>query len=163
MRARLLVSFAAFAGVASVIAIAVAPLGACSDAPQPALCDDIPDGGCPLSHGVACIDPSCAAVYACNAGVWSLDHVCPHQDAAIVGDAAVDARPSLVRDASFDVPPGASGGPGCADLQPPDCSLGFALACPADQCCDCEDLFVCADGGWGLWGSCDGDGGLDPR
>ena len=40
-------------------------------------------------------------------------------------------------------PFGAFGGPGCADLEPPDCPLGLALSCNA--CCGCEDLFVCID------------------
>ena len=35
--------------------------------------------------------------------------------------------------------------------QAPDCSLGFALACPMG-CCGCEDLFVCQGGGWSYCG-----------
>ena len=47
-------------------------------------------------------------------------------------DAANDAPGESSRpfDASIDAPPGANGGPGCDALQAPDCSLGFALACP---------------------------------
>lgn len=65
-----------------------------------------------------------------------------------------------VRDASIDVE-GAFGGPGCVDLQMPDCPLGVALTCPSG-CCGCEDLFVCKNGGWDLWGSCGVDGAV-PR
>jgi hypothetical protein len=64
-------------------------------------------------------------------------------------------------DASIDAPPGAYGGPGCGALQSPDCSLGFALACPSG-CCDCEDLFVCENGGWNAWGSCTLEAGIQP-
>jgi len=143
----------------ALVAAAVA-FGACSESPPGELCKDIPDGGCPLSHGVACDDPSCAAVYACSAGKWSLDHVCPARSDAGAGDA--QPRDASTRDVAIDAPPGAYGGPGCGDLQPPDCSLGFALACPSD-CCDCTDLYVCADGGWSFWGQCLLDGGIVQR
>jgi hypothetical protein len=62
-----------------------------------------------------------------------------------------------VRDVSIDVE-GAFGGPGCVDLQAPDCPLGLAISCP-NGCCGCEDLFVCRNGGWNLWGQCV-DGGI---
>ncbi len=167
MRAKILASLASFVALGAFVglaAIAVAPLGACTDSTTPVLCKDIPDGGCPLSHGVACEDPACVAAYACNAGTWTLDHVCAPRDAAI-GDAGndADARAHIPRDGAFDAPPGANGGPGCTDLQPPECTLGLALACPNDQCCGCDDLFVCADGGWNAWGTCSDDGGIVPR
>ena len=131
-----------------------------SIAPQE-LCTDVPDGGCPLSNGVACEDPTCHAVYACNAGQWSFDHACPTIDAAVVdaGDEP-DTMPSFDA-ASIDAPPGAFGGPGCPDLEEPDCPLGEALACGA-TCCDCEELYVCVDMGWTDWGSCQ-DGGIVPN
>lgn len=139
--------------------VALVPIGACSDTPPGALCKDIPAGGCPLGHGVACDDPLCAAVYACSGGSWSLDHVCAPRDGGV--DASPpDARPP--RDADIDAPPGAFGGPGCADLQPPDCSLGSALAC-SSGCCECADLYVCVDAGWAPWGVCTDDGGITPR
>ncbi len=118
-----------------------------------ATCRDIPDGGCPVASGVACSDPACAAAYACQAdGTWAIVQVCAAQDASIGDDAAspVDAG---TRDVSTDVE-GAFGGPGCIDLQPPDCALGTALACSAG-CCGCEALFVCRAGGWDPWGACD--------
>src|SRR5207237_2559082 len=89
-------------------------LVACNgDSPNAVLCKDIPPGGCPLSHGVACDDPACVAAYACLDGKWSLDHVCPARDAG--ADATLDASDArdarAMRDVGFDVPPGASGGP----------------------------------------------------
>ena len=163
MRAKILASFVALVACVGLVAVAVAPLGACSDSSTPVLCKDIPDGGCPLSHGVACDDVTCAAAYACNGGTWTLDHVCPTRDAA-TADASTDAdaRAPIARDGGFDAPPGANGGPGCADLQPPDCTLGLALACPNNECCGCEDLFVCSGGSWSAWGTCS-DGGIVPR
>lgn len=145
-----------------VTALGIAVVASCSDDPTPQPCTGIPAGGCPLSHGVACDDPSCAAVYKCLAGNhWELDHVCPAneggaRDASV--DDASDAAP--VQDASIDAPPGAFGGPGCNPLETPDCALGTALLCSA-ACCGCEDLYVCDNGGWTFWGTC-GDAGPVP-
>ena len=136
--------------VSFVLTLLVA--AACGDPVTDHACTAIPAGGCPLSRGVACEDPSCAAVFACRPGnVWELDHTCPAREAGAPHDAAVDAPP--VRDAAVDAPPGANGGPGCNPLQTPDCALGPALVCPSG-CCDCEDLFVCQNGGWVAWGTC---------
>ena len=148
------------AAVLVAVACGLAPIGlmpSCSDDPTLHPCTGIPTGGCPLSKGVACEDPLCEAVYACRTGnVWELDHACPPHEAGVVRDAAVpdgSREASRPFDASVDAPPGASGGPGCAPLQAPDCTLGFALACPAG-CCGCEDLFVCQSGGWSYWATC---------
>jgi len=147
-----------------LVSAALAIVAACDDGPVPQPCSDIPAGGCPLSRGVACEDPACEAVYLCRPGnVWELHERCPEREAGAAQDGAtVDAGSSPpVFDASVDAPPGAFGGPGCASLQTPDCALGVALACGAG-CCGCEDLYVCEDEGWTLWGSC-GDGGLTPE
>jgi hypothetical protein len=140
-------------------------LGACRDAPPPAQCQDIPTAGCPEDNGAdACSDVTCAAVYACQDGTWVFRRTCPDYsaDAAQRPEAApIDA--DSTGDAGIDAPAGASGGPGCADLQAPDCSLGAALACGGVQaCCGCVDLYVCSDGGWDLWGACV-DGGVTPQ
>jgi hypothetical protein len=137
------------------LAAAVALVVACQDGIDDHPCSNVPPGGCPLSHGVACDDPSCQAVYACEpGGAWRFDHACAARDGG--SDAAPDAPRDTGRppsDASaLDVPPGAYGGPGCADLEPPDCPLGVALSC--NDCCGCEDLFVCANGSWSAWGAC---------
>jgi hypothetical protein len=141
------------------LGVAVTAAIACSDAPNEQPCKNVPPGGCPLSHGFACDDPTCEAAYACEpGGAWRFDHACPPRDAG--PDALLDAPAAPPpRDAAIDVPPGAFGGPGCADLEPPDCPLGLALSCSG--CCGCEDLFVCSDGGWAAWGACF-DGGLVP-
>jgi hypothetical protein len=112
------------------------------------------DGGCPLAYGTACDDPSCAAAYACTNGGWVLDHVCAVREAGPDTSVIVDAG---VRDVDIDVP-GANGGPGCNSLVPPDCTLAAGAACP-NGCCGCEDLFVCQNGGWNVWGYCS-DGGI---
>lgn len=148
----------AFASLA--FALIAAP--ACDDVTVEHACTGIPAGGCPLSRGVACEDPACESVYACRAGnVWELDHSCPPHDASapLVVEAGPDAP--FIADAAVDAPPGANGGPGCGLLQAPDCTLGFALVCPSG-CCDCEDLYVCENGGWSLWGSCSADAGIAP-
>jgi hypothetical protein len=139
------------AALAAALAVAVA----CQDGIDDHACSNVPPGGCPLSHGVACDDPACQVVYACEpGGVWRFDHACPDRDAA--ADAPPDAPPDTGRPprdaAAFDVPPGANGGPGCMDLEPPDCPLGVAISC--NDCCGCEDLFVCQNGGWNAWGAC---------
>jgi hypothetical protein len=148
--------------LAPVFAAAFVLFVACDDSAVPEACTNIPAGGCPRSHGVACEDPACEAIYLCRPNnVWEVDQRCPPHDAGPpdAGDIESDAG-APAHDASIDAPPGAYGGPGCEDLEVPDCSLGAALACGAD-CCGCEDLFVCQNGGWTLWGSC-GDAGPHP-
>lgn len=144
-------------GVVAAFLALVAGASSCrDDAATPSPCTSIPPGGCPLSHGIACEDPSCEAVYACREGnVWELDRTCPAREAGAPREASTDAPIEASRpfDASVDAPPGANGGPGCAPLQVPDCSLGFALSCPSG-CCDCEDLYVCQNGGWTYWATC---------
>lgn len=121
-------------------------------------CTNIPEGGCPLNYGQSCSDPACSATYACTPGnKWELRDTCPPHEGGLPMDAgATDGAP---KDASIDAPPGAFGGPGCADLQMPDCPLGTVLLC-TNGCCGCEDLFVCKNGGWDLWGSCGPDGAI---
>lgn len=148
------------AALVATLGVLVAFAG-CQEEETPMPCNNIPAGGCPLSRGVACQDPACLAVYACRPGNrWELERTCPpHPDAGTTPpDAAPDAKPIL--DASPDAPEGAYGGPGCEELQPPDCSVGLALACTSG-CCDCEDLYVCRGGGWVVWGTC-GDAGVRP-
>jgi hypothetical protein len=151
-----------------VLALAAVTLGAgCSDEAVPHPCTQIPAGGCPLSHGVACDDPTCEAIYLCRPNnVWELSQRCPPRNtdaaAAPIGffDAGISPQPAPLFDAAFDAPPGAYGGPGCDSLQAPDCAAGVALSC-GQGCCGCEDLYVCASGGWTLWGACL-DGGAQP-
>jgi hypothetical protein len=143
-----------------VALVVIAVVAACEDGATPEACSNIPPGGCPLSRGVACEDPACEVVYACRPGnVWELDRRCPPRDAP--DDASVSDAGAAPFDASIDAPPGAFGGPGCESLQAPDCALGLALSCGAN-CCGCEDLYICEDNGWTLWGVC-ADGGVSNR
>jgi len=144
------------------VLVTLPPFLACDDGPVAQPCSNIPEGGCPIARGVSCNDPACEAVYACRPGnVWELLYRCPeHEGGARPAplDASVDEPAAPPFDASIDAPEGAFGGPGCPSLQAPDCSLGLALSCGAG-CCGCEDLYVCEEGGWTLWGVCT-DGGV---
>jgi hypothetical protein len=144
-------------GVAAAIGLLVG-LARCND-PVGHRCTNIPPGGCPGQGSADCVDPSCAAVYTCEPdGTWLFDQPCPAQDGG--PEAAAPPADASAPDTSYiDAPPGAFGGPGCSDLQTPDCSLGVALTCAASSCCDCQDLFVCQAGSWVLWGQCV-DGGI---
>jgi hypothetical protein len=143
-------------------AVAVALAGGCEDGSPPPPCVNVPPGGCPDNGADACKDPSCAAVYACDNAQWVLTRTCSRRPS----DGGQDAvAPDASTDASTDAPaldaPG--GGPGCVDLQLPDCSVATAQACSSGaDCCGCRDLYVCESGGWTLWGSCV-DGGVVPR
>lgn len=145
--------------------LAIVAIVACEAAPPAERCTGIPEGGCPLSRGVACEDRSCRAVFACLPGnTWELRATCPPLDGDAAADtwdaaASLDASSEPARDASFPLPRGANGGPGCGELQLPDCSVGVAATCGAG-CCGCEDIFVCAAGVWEHWGYCDASGAL---
>ena len=150
-------------------AAGIALVWACNgDVPAAPECKDIPAGGCPSSFGSACDDPTCAVLYVCTSvGAWSKVRECPARDAGPDASASDDgstdapADTRVARDVDIDAP-GEFGGPGCQDLQPPDCPLGIAASCP-NGCCGCEDLFVCSGGGWNAWGFCGDGGALIPR
>jgi hypothetical protein len=148
--------------VALFVPMTILAIASCEDNSVVAKpCSNIPDGGCPLSHGVACEDPACEAIYACRENdVWEFRAFCPGRDGGGPTDAFAPETGTAI-DATIDAPPGAFGGPGCGELIEPDCALGIALACGA-TCCGCEDLFVCENGGWELWGVC-GDAGPEQR
>jgi len=138
---------------------------ACDNEPTPVACTDVPDGGCPEDNGAdVCQDPTCAAVYECTNSGWVFQQACPphpHDASADVLDAGTEGgTDGSVPDVHIDAPPGAYGGPGCVELEAPDCPLGTAIACGGTlDCCGCEDLYVCDDGGWDPWGVC-ADGGI---
>jgi hypothetical protein len=139
---------------------------ACQDPIEAQTCVDIPDGGCPGVDNTNCLDITCGAIYTCEInGTWSEVLTCPVREAgpseptdtAPPSEAGSAPRDATVIDVNV---PGANGGPGCVDLEDPDCSLGEALAC-GPGCCGCGDIFVCQAGGWQLWGECI-DGGVAP-
>lgn len=137
------------------------PLLACDSVPSEVQCHDVPDGGCPVDNGAnVCQDPSCDAVYACVNGKWNLQQVCPPRPHDASPPPADAGEGGAAFDAHIDAPPGGNGGPGCADLQMPDCTADEGLACAqTSDCCGCTDLWVCDNGGWNLWGECV-DGGI---
>jgi len=162
---RFLASFAVPAVVGAALLIA------CSDPTILPYCTDIPAGGCPGADAGLCVaDPTCSAIYLRETDcTWTLVHRCAGNhatDAAAHGDATSDAGvvdgsvglDAAVRDAGFNLPEGAAGGPGCTGLELPDCAVEEALVC-GGSCCGCQSLFVCVNGGWNLWGSC-ADGGV---
>jgi hypothetical protein len=153
----------------SSVALAVL---ACSDEALQTYCTGIPTGGCPGSDMSTCEDPTCAAIYAHSTDcTWTFLLKCPDYlpptdagpDAASSDaprEAMVDAHLAL-RDGAPMLPDGSGGGPGCEELESPDCPLEMAYACGA-TCCGCEDLYVCSDGGWSLWGFCGDSGTIEP-
>jgi hypothetical protein len=150
-------------GLIAILRIAAA----CEDTSPPIPCVDAPPTGCPEDFGAdVCQDPRCDSVYACTDGHWVFARACGARDGAGAPDATgVDADSGGDRDGppGVDAPMGAFGGPGCVSLQAPDCDLGVALVCSTGvDCCGCQDLFVCVDGGWEPWGTCT-DGGVVPR
>jgi hypothetical protein len=167
MNARLLAS------AATALAVLYGIVGACTDPPLHEYCTEIPTGGCPGGTGGAanCVDPTCEAIYTCDYtnNTWSFVTKCPNykppHDAGrdgTGGDGAADGPPedARPRDAGFVLPEGANGGPGCIELESPDCPVAEALSC--SDCCGCQDLYACADGGWDLWGECDDAGRVLP-
>jgi hypothetical protein len=141
----------------------VLALLSCSDTPPPLACKDLAPPACPSdSDADVCADLTCASVYECDDGQWVFVQNCPNSspEAGVhPADASTEGAPKTP-DAEPDAPAGAYGGPGCTDLELPDCSLGTALGCASTpDCCGCQDVYVCANGGWNLWGACT-DGGV---
>ena len=148
-----------------VILFGGAVVVACEDTSPDVPCMNIPLGGCPNGGADACQDSTCYNIFNCVSGNWTLDHACPRPDAG--GDNSLDAAPEAQEQSAFDArgidaPPGAGGGPGCIDLEMPDCALEVALVCSSSDCCGCQDLFVCQPSGWVAWGTCSADAGVVP-
>ena len=161
--------------IIAVVAAAVTGVVGCSNPTLHPYCTDIPALGCPGDSTSHCSDGTCEAIYSRSADcVWTFVARCPRYGASLDGGAhdalvdaeVVDARADAsrardgnapTRDAAFAIPDGAAGGPGCPDLESPDCPLAEALQC-GSSCCGCESLYVCQSGGWDLFAEC-GDGG----
>jgi hypothetical protein len=162
-----------FSPLALFVSLGVCAAGlalSCEDTSPPVPCVNAPPGGCPEDFGAdVCADPSCREVYVCKDGNWVFSRACGARDGSAETSSPADAG-ILVREASgsdegsaaIDAPAGSFGGPGCVALQEPDCPVGVALACMSSDCCGCQDLFLCADGGWNSWGVC-ADGSAVPR
>ena len=130
---------------------------ACNGTPPPPACPELAAPACPVDNGAnVCDDPSCASAYQCENGSWVFVQTCAgySPDAAFhPPEASTDAGAGF--DADIDASPEDFGGPGCVELEQPDCPLGTALLCAGSlDCCGCQDLYVCEDGGWAPWGEC---------
>lgn len=150
------------AAVALAAGIFVVAASACNGTPQAPTCVDIPDGGCPEDYEADyCEDPTCDTLYACTASGWVQIGTCPPHPMPEAGSMPDVMEAGCASDANAlaDAPPGAVGG-GCQPaLDDTDCQLGTALLCnpacnPLDDCCGCQDLWVCVDSTWVLWGEC---------
>lgn len=138
-------------------ALTIALASACESTPAVPTCSEIPEGGCPDDYDADyCTDPTCVGVYSCTTSGWILQETCPPHPMEAGPDVedASEAEASTI-DVNIDAPPGSYGGAGCMDLETPDCSVGEGLACEnMPGCCGCQDLYVCVNGGWNLWGEC---------
>lgn len=131
------------------------------------LCDQIPEGGCPLDRGGTCEDAACEALYGCYDGVWKRVEVC---DGNIGAGGAGGAG-------GMGAAAGGAGGAGRAEctpirfdhtgdttgcipsLQSPDCPAAVAESCPEKACSTgCLDFFLCKADGWQAVAYCDEDG-----
>ncbi len=170
---RLLLSSSSLSSRALVAVAFVAGLlvAACGKDNEAVACAGLDAPKCPDQGGLGCEDSSCESTYDCNAGgVWSFVQTCPNYvppadagpDAAGEAGGAGDGGPGKDAAFPFPIPPGAYGGQGCIDLQPPDCAVGTVVACAdaTDPCCGCDTLFTCVDGEWNAWGECGVDGGI---
>jgi hypothetical protein len=113
------------------------------------LCDQIPEGGCPLDRGGTCDDRACAALYGCYDGVWKVVEVCEEN----TGGAGGAECTSITFDRSMETT-------GCMPpLQSPDCPAAVAEDCPEKACTTgCTDFFLCTAEGWIGVAYCDEDG-----
>ena len=147
----------------ALLVVLLAPAG-CQGIPTGTGCSDIPAGGCPTDRGGTCDDPTCNALYACNAGAWSILQWCDQPDGGAGGGDAGggDGGP---RD----------GGPctpvsinttgetqDCTpDLEGTDCSVEAALGCEETACLTgCSDFYLCTAPGWVHVAYCDDNGDL---
>jgi hypothetical protein len=142
-------------------------LGGCNVTPL-VLCDQIPEGGCPLDRGGTCEDASCAALYGCYDGVWERVELCQGNTGGAGGGAPGSGGTGGAAAA------GGTGGAGCTpimfdhtddttgcmpDLQSPDCPAAAAEQCPGKACTTgCLDFFLCKPTGWEAVAYCDEDG-----
>jgi len=154
--------------VATVVPVSLVLALACSDPTLNKYCTGIPAGGCPGLGTTNCEDHTCKAIYSDDPSTceWTFVAACP--DYVPPHDAGVDVATEdggndadiRARDAGFQLPDGASGGPGCPDLEAPDCPVATATLC--SDCCGCQELYVCTGGGWNPWGQCSDAGTIQP-
>lgn len=126
-------------------ACALGPSG-CGALPEPLLCGEIPDGGCPSGRGGTCDDAACARLYDCVDGAWTVVARCdpPPSEGTDAGAGEPDAACTPVR---IDR---AGEAAGCKPaVQHPDCPVEAAEACAEVACSTgCVDFFLCTSDGW---------------
>lgn len=130
---------------------------ACTGADPLQLCGEIPEAGCPLGRGGTCDDRTCAALYDCRDGKWTLATTCEPADGPPAEEQPDDEDQSDCERPSIDWAEEATG---CEpDLQHPDCPASAADMCASAVCLtDCSDFFLCTDAGWTVVAYCADDG-----
>jgi hypothetical protein len=125
------------------------------------LCGQIPDGGCPAGRGGTCQDLTCAGLYDCVEGAWTLLKACPGGTGTESdgGPDPSDAGPGdcekVVIDHTGELD---ACGP---DLLSPDCPAAAAETCVFSACLtECIDFYLCTEGGWDLVAYCNEEGEL---
>ena len=135
------------------------------------LCGEIPAKGCPLGRGGSCDDDTCAGLYDCVGGKWTLSIDCTADGGTSAtsgtgGDAGtgVDAActPVMISHAGELI--------GCQPgLEEPDCPVAVADGACAESVCltGCIDFYLCVhdpdplhDRSWSAVGYCDEGGQL---
>ncbi|WP_437758020.1 hypothetical protein [Sorangium sp. So ce1389] len=144
--------------VAGAAIAALAPAG-CDPVPEPQLCGEIPEGGCPIGRGGTCDDPVCRALYDCIEGAWTAVTRCDRP-----GEPSSDAGAGSGPDGGCEVVTLDHTGEAsrCTPaLQQPDCPAEAAETCAETACrTGCIDFFLCTDEGWRAVAYCDEQGQL---
>lgn len=139
------------------------------------LCDQIPDGGCPLDRGGTCDDMACEVIYGCYDGVWKPVELCDGGTGGSGGAGAATTGGAGAGGAGGGgAGAGGAGGGECTPLsfdhtgeitgcipglQSPDCPAAVAEGCPEKACTTgCLDFFLCKADGWVSVAYCDEDG-----
>jgi hypothetical protein len=150
VRALILATFALSAGAA---------VAGCPELPPVKLCGEIPSGGCPVGRGGSCDDATCAGLYDCVDGKWTLTQTCSGDGGPRDGgDDGGDGGDGGCTPTNLDPDGGAAG---CTpDLQNPDCPAAAAEC--AEQACTtgCVDFWLCTSTGWSAVAYCDDNGNL---
>ncbi|WP_437726534.1 hypothetical protein [Sorangium sp. So ce861] len=149
--------------IAGAALAVVAPAG-CDPVAEPALCGEIPQGGCPIGRGGSCDDAACRALHDCLDGAWTEVARCdrPGEPALDAGADSGDAGAGGGEDGGCEAVALDHGGEaqGCTPaLQLPDCPAEAAETC-ADAACrtGCIDFFLCTEEGWRGVAYCDDQG-----
>lgn len=133
-------------------ALGAAALGGCEGDEGLLLCGEIPLQGCPAGRGGSCTDETCAALYDCVEGRWTVVTSCGRDG----GTEPLSEVEAGCEQAELDAGLEATG---CKpDLQLPDCPVAAARTCVGSACLTgCLDFYACSTEGWRLVAYCDDD------